>query len=60
MAQGSIRRVPVAVLRRMITASIESLLDGEAMEETGASYRETLDAMIDIIMNGIRGDGHGA
>lgn len=44
----------------MITASIESLLDGEAMEETGASYRETLDAMIDIIMNGIRGDGHGA
>ena len=59
MAQGSIRRVPVAVLRRMIAASIESLLAGPASDETGVSYGETLDAMIDIIMNGIRGDGHG-
>ncbi len=59
MAQGRIRRVPVPVLRRMITASIESLLAGDAMEETGVSYGETLAAMIDIIMTGIRGETHG-
>ncbi len=58
MAQGRIRRVPIPVLRRMITASFESLLDGHATEETGASYGETLRAMIDIIMNGIKEDTH--
>lgn len=51
MAQGHIRPVLIPVLRQMITASIESFLaDGEA--ET--SYADTLAAMIDIIMNGIR------
>lgn len=55
MAQGCIRRVSVPVLKRMISASIESLLAGQASEETGASYAETLETMIDIIMNGIRG-----
>ncbi len=58
MAQGQIRRVSIPVLRRMISASIESLLAGQATEETGISYGETLRAMIDIIMNGIRGDDH--
>lgn len=58
MAQGRIRRVSIPVLRRMITASIESLLAGQATEETGVSYGETLAAMIDIIMNGIRGDAN--
>lgn len=58
MTQGRIRRVPIPVLKRMISASIESLLAGQASEETGASYGETLADMIDIIMNGIRGDGN--
>ncbi len=56
MAQGRIRRVPIPILRRMITASIESLLSAQATQETGASYGETLDSMIDIIMNGIKED----
>ena len=51
MAQGRIRPVPIPVLRQMITASIESFLAGG---ETEASYADTLAAMIDIIMNGIR------
>ena len=48
---GRIRSVPIPVLRQMITASIESFLAGG---ETEASYADTLAAMIDIIMNGIR------
>lgn len=57
MASGRIRRAPIPVLRQMITASIESFLTGG---ETGASYADTLAAMIDIIMNGIKRRGEGA
>lgn len=52
---GRIRPVPIPVLRQMITASIESFLAGG---ETEASYTDTLAAMIDIIMNGIRRREH--
>lgn len=51
MAEGRIRPVPIPVLRQMITASIESFLAGGGAE---TSYADTLAAMIDIIMNGIR------
>lgn len=51
IAEGRIRPVPIPILRRMITASIENFLAGG---ETQASYADTLAAMIDIIMNGIR------
>lgn len=51
MAAGRIRPVPIPVLRQMITASIECFLSGG---EGGTSYADTLSAMIDIIMNGIR------
>ncbi len=50
IAEGRIRRVSIPVLRQMITASIERFLSGE---KTGVSYAETLETMIDIIMNGI-------
>ena len=52
---GRIRPVPIPVLRQMITASIESFLAGG---KTEASYADTLAAMIDIIMNGIRRRDH--
>lgn len=51
IAQGKIRPVPIPVLRQMITSSIEGFLSGSQGE---TSYADTLDAMIDIIMNGIR------
>ena len=51
MAEGAIRPVSIPVLRQMVTASIEYFLTGS---EKGASYADTLAAMIDIIMNGIR------
>jgi len=48
---GQIRPVALSVLRQMITASIECFLcDGNSE----ASYADTLAAMMDIIMNGIR------
>ena len=52
---GRIRPVSIPVLRQMITASIESFLAGSGAE---ASYADTLAAMIDIIMNGIRRRDH--
>ena len=55
MASGRIRKVPIPVLRLMITASIERFLTGN---ESGASYADTLAGMIDIIMNGIRRREH--
>lgn len=55
IAQGKIRPVLVPVLRQMITASIESFLSDSQGE---ISYADTLDAMIDIIMNGIRRRDH--
>jgi len=51
IAQGRIRPVPIPVLRQMITFSIEGFLSQSC---GGVSYAETLDGMIDIIMNGIR------
>lgn len=51
IAAGRIRPVPVAVLRQMIVASIRSFLSGG---ENGIGYADTLEVMIDIIMNGIR------
>lgn len=51
VASGRIRPVSIPVLRQMVTASIEGFLAGG---ENGASYTDTLAAMMDIIMNGIR------
>ncbi len=50
MAQGRIRPVPIPVLRQMITSSIEGFLSSQG----GGSYADNLEAMIDIIMNGIQ------
>ena len=51
MASGRIRPVSIPILRQMVTASIEGFL---VNGENGSSYADTLAAMMDIIMNGIR------
>ena len=51
VGKGCIRQVSLPVLRQMVTASIEGLL---VNGENGDSYADTLAAMMDIIMNGIR------
>lgn len=49
--QGRIRPVSIPVLRQIITASIVGFLSDSAGEQ---SYADTLSAMMDIIMNGLR------
>ena len=51
IAEGRIRPVNLTVLRRVITAAFEQLLSGG---EDGTSYAAELDAMMDILMNGIK------
>lgn len=51
IASGRIRPVSIPVLRQMIVSSIECFLSGD---KNGSAYGDTLGAMIDIIMNGIR------
>lgn len=51
IAAGRIRPISIPILRQMIVASIESFLSDDKNED---GYAETLEAMIDIIMNGIR------
>ncbi len=50
MAQGKIRRVSIPLLQQMIVASIERFLSDE---NNIGRYADTLEEMIDIIMNGI-------
>lgn len=51
MAARRIRRVPIPVLQQMIISSIECFLSDD---KNADSYADTLETMIDIIMNGIR------
>lgn len=51
IAEGRIRPVNLTVLRRIITASFEQLLSGA---EGSTSYAAELEAMMDILMNGIK------
>lgn len=51
MAAGRIRRVPIPILQQMIVSSIECFLSDDKNTD---DYANTLEVMIDIIMNGIR------
>ena len=51
IAQGRIRPVNLTVLRRILTAAFQQLLSGA---EDGTSYAAELEAMMDILMNGIK------
>ena len=51
ITEGRIRPVNLSVLRRVITAAFEQLLSGG---ENGTSYAAELDAMMDILMNGMK------
>ena len=51
IAQGRIRPVNLRVLRRILTAAFQQLLSGA---EDDISYADELEAMMDILMNGIK------
>ena len=51
IAEGHLRPVNLRVLRRILTAAFRQLLSGR---EDGISYAGELEAMMDILMNGIK------
>ena len=51
IAEKRIRPVNLTVLRRVLTAAFQQLLSGA---EDGTSYAAELEAMMDILMNGIK------
>lgn len=56
MKEGYVKNVSVPVIKLMIEGAIEKFLSTEELSKTDLSYEESLNAMIDIIINGIRTD----
>lgn len=56
--EGLIRPVPVAIVRQIFTASIESFLSSDTLRKENISYSEAMEQLMDIIMLGIREDIH--
>lgn len=54
--EGYIKDVPVEVIKLTIEGAIEKFLSTEELARTELSYEESLNTMIDIIINGIRTD----
>ena len=54
MDEGAIRKVPLALIRLMVEGSIERFLSSDELAKTELSYEESLNAMIDVIMNGLK------
>lgn len=53
MEEGVIRRLPVAVIKAMVEAAIEKFLSSDVLISGNTGYNQALEAMVDIIMNGI-------
>ena len=54
MDRGLIKRTSIPLIKLMIEGSIERFLSSKESIETGASYEEALNTMIDIVMNGLK------
>ena len=54
MDQGLIKRVPIQLIKLMVEGAIEKFLSSEELSYTEFSYEESLNMMIDVIMNGIK------
>ena len=54
--EGYLRNVPVEVIKLTIEGAIEKFLGSDSLAKTELSYEESLNTMIDIIINGIRTD----
>lgn len=52
--KGLIRDLPVPLVRLMVDGTVEKFLGSTDLMRAGISYEESLDIMMDIIMNGIR------
>lgn len=54
MAEGVIRPMPTIVFKLMIEASIEHFLNSQALAVAELSYFEALEAMMDLLVEGMR------
>ena len=54
MDQGLLRKIPIPVIKLTIEGAIEKFLSSEELARTDVSYEDSLNVMIDIIINGIR------
>ncbi len=57
MDEGLIRRVPITVIKLMIEGAIEKFLGSDELTKAEIVYEDSLEAMIDIMLNGISGKG---
>lgn len=53
MDEGALRRVPLPLVRAMVSAAIEAFLAEDTLAGTGVSYAEALDYMVQILMEGL-------
>ncbi len=51
---GLIKNIPIPVIKLTIEGAIEKFLSSQELAGTNVSYEESLNGMIDIIINGIR------
>ncbi len=54
MDQGLIKRVPIQLIKLMVEGAIEKFLSSEELSRTEYSYEDSLNMMIDVIINGIK------
>ncbi len=54
MEKGLIKNVPIPVIKLTIEGAIEKFLSTQELAGTQVTYEQSLNSMIDIIMNGLR------
>lgn len=54
MDEGLIKRVPIELIKLMVEGAIEKFLSSEELANSQYSYEESLNMMINVIINGIK------
>ena len=54
MDEGLIKRVPVELIKLMVEGAIEKFLSSEELANSQYSYEESLNMMINVLINGIK------
>ena len=53
MAEGSIRPVPICLVKMMLEASIEQFFQRDILTQNGLTYADALKEVVNILMYGI-------
>ena len=54
MDEGLIKRVPIELIKLMVEGAIEKFLSSEELAKSQYSYEESLNMMINVLINGIK------